>query len=391
MNATSPFYLCLVDDPVVYTVTGCDPYASVRLQFLIDNPFLIDNTETVDLIIYADAHGYASVNISDILIPYTPMLELDDDDMIFGGTTFSLTYINDEAISGDEHLAIRGSVGSFNNLVGQNIYTLIINQNANPFLTHRIVGNSVSFYRSELKNADLFFVKAEDTSLSVMLGGTISKTVYYNSSSNIGVLKGEDLTKTHRVGARLRKYYFCLATLLNEDNEPVAEYTININDDPECDEMHLFRFINSFGVWECMLMTGEAQNNPEAEDPEIFESETAAYVRQKSMQRRQLTERYSLSTGHLDTARLRTLKDLLRSEQVQILIDNEWYDCKTTASIDVSAIIRTPQSVQLDVELLLTSTGANAIRIEGSFEDQDFLRDHDGDIITNQDNNPITT
>ena len=109
------------------------------------------------------------------------------------------------------------------------------------------------------------------------------------------------------------------------------------------------------------------------------------------MQRRQLTERYSLSTGHLDTARLRTLKDLLRSEQVQILIDNEWYDCKTTASVDVSAIIRTPQSVQLDVELLLTSTGANAIRIEGSFEDQDFLRDHDGDIITNQDNNPVTT
>ena len=386
MYASSPLYLCLVDDPVIYTVTGCDPFASVRLQILIAG------TKTVNLIIYADAQGEATVNISDILIPLTPTLECDNG--VTGGTTFSLRYINDESISGDMHIAIRGSVGIYNNLAGQNIYTLIINQNANPFFTHRVEGDTLTFYRSELKNMDLFFAKADDTTLSILIGGALEDTAYYNSSSTIGALSGAELAGTHRVIVNGRPkqitYNFCLATLLDDNEEPLAQYNINIINDPKSDEMHLFRFINTFGVWECMLITGEAQNNPEAEDPEIFESETN-YILQKSMQRREITERYSLSTGHLDTIRLRILKELLRSEHVQMRINEDWYDCKVTASIDMSVVIRTPQSVQLDVELLLVSTGANAIRIEGSFEEQDFLLDHNDDIITNQNNNPVTT
>ena len=351
MNLIAPPDLSLADDPVIYKVLDAEPLAQLTLQFLIGN------TNYINIVAYADSQGVAIVDISDLLIPFTPTLSFDYiGHSLTGGVRFALRAINNAPIPVPEsHYAIRGTVGTYNKRNKQTIESLIIDTNATPFLTGRVKSNYVSYYRSELLYADLYYVKADENTLTWITDrGNEFQDKGNTCGGTVEVLSGKALATRYNPGGGLEPYYYnSLTGTLTEPGEiPLATFFIYIDDDPIADEKHIMRFINNYGVWECILICSPLYNNPDIDDAPEYLQEDASFVRPKHLQRRTLTEKYTINSGLLDNIRLRLIKEMLQSDSVQILIDEKWYDCKVNAAIDIEVTIRTPQSVQLNIEIL---------------------------------------
>ena len=337
-------------DPVLYAFTGLDANATVSLTFSINA------AASVTLLAFSDSGGNAQIDIADILQPYVKSLNpaITGFDII----SFELTAINGNSYQDHTCYAIPATIGKLNAAAGKSLPAVFMSgQNPGcPFFTLRAaLTNSVQFYHSEL--TDLFLYCR--TGFSVTFEGwwlnshgqlvayqadVFTNVFVRHSASEVGCLSIPDADLSSTLKSIIR------VTLADSSNHSGVYYVV-IDPDPVADETHLVRFRNSYGAREQILLTGELKEKNSIDGDTTY-LKTENHINLRKRQRQTLTDQFTLQTRILNVKRAELLRDMLCSDQVQILIDGVFYDCRVTSDLELDHTPRTPQNTELTFTIL---------------------------------------
>ncbi len=392
-----PAPICLTGNPVVYRLSGNADSVTLRITindsvqvFLILQPAypIGDNG-----VINTAGTPYFEADISDILLNYARPLSIEFHRTyeppfvryyaFSGGVDFKVSYrASTESAFTDiiikESADCFGLPGGFPHELlaeGADIFeTIYSNPDTSPFLLARgFTNGALRFYRSELDATTLVMVAQQGVD------------VEFTPRSQISFASHEYLT-----GIVLSDYSdYLLIRKYNAGSTSEYYYNIMVEPNPESDEQHLLRFVNSFGCHEALLCTGELQDISETADPSFY-NKVQNYATVRRYQRRLQTRKYTLHTGHLTPARYQVLLDLLCSDDVALLQDGQYVPCTVSAGISLGATPRETQSVELTIEILSQSK-YNMFLQSGSsaLERLSYLQAESGLLITDDNSNRI--
>lgn len=351
----TPNKVVFVGNPVIYRLSDTAA-TTVVIRITVNGtlhiPLVLKPFYPLDAdgVIDTSADPYFETDISDILYTYAQPLVIRKPQHFYeidGGVTFRVAYRDNDSwtdIDTSDHLGILGGLPQELVAAGEDFSTAIQNNTqASPFLIARLfTEGALHFYRSEMRAVDIFLTKPEGYQIRITHEFGTNVIIRDTVHNIVGIRTGKESVSSQ---SRL--------TLLIYDTGYANSYyyTIVIDDDPDTDEKHLLRFINSYGCYETLLCTGELRESDETDDPDFYNLHIGnASIR--AHQRRLRIRKYTLHTGHLTTARRAVLADLLCSEEVSILLNNEWLPCAVTAETDFAVTQREPESTELTLELL---------------------------------------
>lgn len=180
---------------------------------------------------------------------------------------------------------------------------------------------------------------------------------------------------------------------LRVDGEPTQDriYAIAVEDDPDTDETHLIRWTNSMGAPETLLLTGEMKDISEIEKPELYiHEQTDVRVTRKQIRGISKTK-YSLHTGYLTSSRISALRDMLLSEEVEMLIEDQWVPVSVASDVANAIHQSTPEDYELTIEILEQTRYRQPNRTINPLPASRnmLLQDNSGNIILDNNSNTI--
>lgn len=197
-------------------------------------------------------------------------------------------------------------------------------------------------YMSELKNSGLYFI-SDDSYLS--LGG-VGPSFPFSALKPNCHLRYANLQDLSTPG----NYY--VHTLINYVDTITCRF--NVLADPVCEQLYLITYINSYGVKECLLITGEAKYVPAFTERESIvqmdEYEQMRNIPAESTIREKLT----VQTGVQSPDRQRSFRDMLVSPLVWFTDENDnKRRCKITCEgYELQLIQRKPFNLTLNVDFM---------------------------------------
>lgn len=218
---------------------------------------------------------------------------------------------------------------------------LLDNTQTNCIASTRTSGKHFYIYPSELSYLP-FFTGDTPQQIGLMLK-TTDKQYIHHITPVVNSVVGFDLSTFYETEG-LTEFYVYRANTLSAHVHILAE--------PTCEEKHLFRFLNGYGMTELALLTGRGTKT-------YTQNENAEYMQydevigdytthnQSSLQGVSMT----VNTGHLNDWRASLIRDMLMSEKVEIWSnDGAFVPCAVAASDIEMANIRTiPESFNVTV------------------------------------------
>lgn len=343
-----PPSLCFIEDGIKYILSRTPKEGTpLRVSFYITyytNGYNT-KTDTVDLLYIPEddpndlTKEVFNIDLTDIMSGYSAPLRLYGTSIV-GYAEISIYQIDGVSQTIQYKSCLFGTTGGID--INANIPETI-----HPFFTAR--GNeqgSLHFYRSELGAMGAIFAVVPATYDDFLFETDGASSISCRNLNNRVIaapLPGYLLNTINSI-------YFYLIS----NQTRLRNYAIAIEDDPETDEAYLIRWINSMGVQDAILLTGEMQDVSEVEDPAIYNVEQGAIKTTRALVRkRMLTTKYKLHTGYLSPARILALLDMLSSAEVEIRVDNNgWIPVSVTAKPKRAIYQREPETFELEIEVL---------------------------------------
>lgn len=341
-----------------------------------------------------------NIDLTNVLEAYAQRLCIKGQ-YIKGYATVQLVEIDGESTDLDEnpHICLYGTSGGID-IDPDSTEELPVN--IHPFLLAR--GNeegALHFYRSELKAMDVIFTLYPSPDIYTLIYFDTDERSWPDQDIEHSMFVIQDqkelLGLRYYEGDQSCQYDITGANaiflhLIQGSYEIDSRmYTIAVQDDPDTDEIHLIRWTNSMGAPEALLFTGELVDKSEIEKADIYIHDQGIKTIQRGQQRGLVTTKYSLQTGYLTPGRIVALRDMLTSEEVEMLIDGEWIpvsiDCDTTHAVHQ----REPESFELTIEVLEQTRYHKPNRTVRPLPDTraGLLMDIGGNIILDNNSNTV--
>lgn len=194
------------------------------------------------------------------------------------------------------------------------------------------------FYLSELKYSGLYMLY-DIRSISLNKGPL---HYYFNRIHPYGHLFFADLSDITEVGMYSLVPY-----------QQQTSLYIEVVSDPVAEQSHLIRYINSYGVMECLLVTGEVIYVPEFTDAEASLQMDMYGQLRNIPSTSTMREKLTIQTGYQTQDRQLMFRDMLTSKWVWIDYDGETRRCKITCEGYEKQLTQTkPFNLTLNVDFM---------------------------------------
>ena len=125
----------------------------------------------------------------------------------------------------------------------------------------------------------------------------------------------------------------------------------------ECQLQHDYqlKFLNSFGVYEKIALSGDVDNAPEFETEDMiseFDELISDFVSKN--QRKKLTDKYVARIDSVNTSRRTFIRDMILSDCVLFIIDGREYSCNINTSSGTTLASTNNEPTTLEIEISLT-------------------------------------
>ena len=401
--SSSPPALCFIDDGIQYILTRDridNTNKPMKLRFTVGVPTgASTSNDAIELLYIPDINPYDStqdifhVDITDVVSGFISRLNTNNSGII-GYAILKLSKIDDESVNIDvNHYCFPGTSG------GLDIFT-DIDAATHPFFTAR--GNeqgALHFFRSELRAIKHLYAFIPGTANSFRFDTDNKEWESYvplqslvkTAQSRIASIWMSAGSSGYDIISTSNAVYVSIG-IFDSGFEVQHTYAIAIEDDPESDETHLIRWINSMGVQDAILLTGELKDVSEVENPELYiNDQTVHDVSRGIIRSRMTTTKYELETGYLSPARILALRDMLCSMDVEFLNDGVWTPVSVTAKTKHAVQQREPESFKLTIEVLEQTRYPKPNRTVVPIPEQraNLLQDNYGSVITDNNSNTI--
>jgi hypothetical protein len=384
------------------------PIAETSIKNLVGNPVVVeyngstspvtlivtktDNSEIIRLNAIPNSARKIRWNIADILEPYitnhAPLInDLTADLFRISPFLYNLKFaINGGIVSTQTNrVAFAGGIPKhlFRKLTeaGTNIFVEKLQKyTSNCFLTTRSAGNKITLPYSE---ADFIYFIGNNNSHSVVVENTSNNEKYVISVA-AGVVVNALSLSTALLGLGVEKGEVAVKIDGN------ICLTIEIIDSAPSNERYILNFLNSYGVYELVEVTGRAISEPEYAEESIY----AIYdpitdsLRNEKL-RQETTEVIKVECGYRTRERLLFLRDMLASEDVKMLgADGEWVEVIVSTDGDaIPMLMNEPTSIPLTIKMSdADSRHSSAEQIDSMPQDEYLLATDDGSLVTTNDN-----
>ncbi len=396
-----PANVCFTADGVEYVIVDSGSHEpklfTFRLQVLDKNTSDNYITKDIDILSIPNENEQLGeddsihiINLTDIVQAYTNELFVDREDAISGYTKIQLTSVQGIGVSDTVHICLPGSSGGLVNIG-------ILPTNIHPFLVTR--GNeegALHFYRSELLEMAYIYAFIPDSYETFHIetdnkhGSDIpelDKLVRLNGCNNLfGICLVSDFRNPYKIWEDANALY-----LYYHHSNELQINTIAIVEDPDTDDAIMLKWINSMGVTETLLLSGEMRDISEIDNPDLYITRQTPKETRRLYLRRNVTTKYSLQTGYLTSARICALKDMLTSNSVYIKIDGEWIQVFVTADTTHAIHQREPENFELTIEVLTQTKYYKPNRTINPLPTcrNMLLQDNQGNMILDNNSNSI--
>lgn len=353
MTVTPPADIVAALDPVIYKIsTNLLDSSTITVTLTTGDHRELPDV-TTDLILSAPFEGTIELNVSEILQARLRPLQFDE--YVSGYLFFSLSATG---FTDTIHTAVLASTQSLHR--GSTLQDLLA---TNPTLHYRLHKSSPAcYYRSELSRL-YGFVHPDELQYTTVhllveryIPGRPGTGGQWRTSldSDLGTWPNDDYgfayydtPLTSESFWRFRVTY----TATNSQTGVQKVVSFYVLPDPVTDEVYALQFLSSLGTFETILISGELSYVPKIDNPDIY-IEREQYLDIRKMQRRSAHDAYSLQTAHLNAAQLALVVDMLRSDYVLFHVNGKYVQCAITTEVDIPYIIRQPQSLKLNIEIL---------------------------------------
>ena len=327
-----------------------------------------------------------NIDLSDIISALTSTYQTSGRRIISGYVSVRLWEVGDVSVSDPWATILPGTAGGVK-LTGE------LPANIHPFLLAR--GNeegSLHFYRSELAAMEYIYAIIPDAYTGLKIG-TDDATVDIQSQVLVDVYAGSKL-----FGIYLNATSYSIAESANalfvgfhNFTEDIRSSMLSIMEDPDTDDTHMLKWINSMGATEVLLLTGEMRDISEIDNPDLYITMQTPRETQRSYLRRSVTTKYSLQTGYLTPARICALKDLLTSDSVYIKQDDQWIQVLVSADTAHAVHQRDPENFELTIEVMAQTRYYKPNRTVNPLpsSQERLLQDNSGNLILDNNSNTI--
>ncbi len=213
-----------------------------------------------------------------------------------------------------------------------------------PFMTARTTGSAITMCQAELQ--PLYFITAAGEEASVEITNSRGEKQTYAADAGPSRLFALDM-----------RLLVNLATMYLKIKLRTCTVHVSITQTPVTTQQRIATFLNSYGVYERMLLTGQGQHiSTLAESEEggnISRFNTATQLFERQSQPRAVTDSITLYAGYKSREDLALINALVMSRH--ILLDGRQVLCKATELIPFTDTdTREPREVELPFEYAVT-------------------------------------